>query len=230
MCCPDVLRIYSLLRKRFGFQNWWPGDTADEILIGAVLTQQTSWNNVEKALRNLKAAGALSVEAVSAIGIGRLERLIKPSGFYRQKARRLKSLCSKIMSYGSLEGFFSMPIGELRRELLGLSGIGPETADSIILYAAGKPSFVIDAYTRRAMERICGVGASESYEELQEYFSSRIRRSTKLYKDMHAQFVELCKHYCKKSEPICAECPLRRYCSFGRARLGRAKNGAAHPE
>ena len=213
---PDPMKIYSLLRERFGFLDWWPGETRDEILIGAVLTQQTSWKNVEKALANLREADSLSVSAIAEMRIPMLERLIRPSGFYRQKALRLKLLCSKIMSYGSLDTFLSIPYAKLRSELLGCNGIGPETADSIVLYAAGKPSFVIDAYTRRIMQRICGIGESESYGELQRYFSSRLTRSAKLYKDMHAQFVQLGKSNCRKTSPECGTCPMLSICAFGK--------------
>ena len=210
----DPLSIYRLLRKRFGFLNWWPGDTKDEIIIGAVLTQQTSWRNVEKAISNLRDAGALSIEAISSIDMKRLDRLITPSGFHRQKAARLKALSASIISeYGSLEKFLSMPTAMLRERLLSMNGIGPETADSIILYAAGRPVFVIDAYTRREMQRICGIGEAESYSWLQEYFHRELGPKTALFKDMHAQFVELGKRYCRKS-PKCQDCPLGDVCMF----------------
>ena len=209
--------IYGLLRKRFGFLDWWPGETRDEILIGAILTQQTSWRNVEKAISSLRDANALSVKAISSMRIGMLEKLIRSSGFYRQKARRLKKLCSHIISeYGSLGRFLSMDIDRLRPELLAMDGIGQETADAIVLYAAGKPSFVIDAYTIRAMERIAGKGRRFGYAELQGYFTERLPRDVELYKDMHAQFVELGKRYCLKTKPICNECPLAGICSHGK--------------
>ena len=209
--------IYRLLRKRFGFLDWWPGESRDEILIGAILTQQTSWRNVEKAISSLKDANALSVKAISSIDTKRLERLIRSSGFYRQKAARLKKLCRHIISeYGSLGKFLSMDADKLRQELLSMEGIGQETADAIVLYAAGKPSFVIDAYTIRAMERIIGKGRRFSYTDLQGYFTERLPRDVELYKDMHAQFVELGKRYCFKTKPLCSECPLIGICSYGK--------------
>ena len=212
---PDL--IYRLLRKRFGFLNWWPGETRDEILIGAILTQQTSWRNVEKAISSLRDANALSVKAISSMRVGVLEELIRSSGFYRQKARRLKKLCSHIISeYGSLGRFLSMDMDRLRSELLAMDGIGQETADAIALYAAGKPSFVIDAYTIRAMERISGNGKSFGYGDLQKYFMERLPLDVELYKDMHAQFVELGKRYCLKTKPLCNECPLAEICAYGK--------------
>ncbi len=213
----DPNLIYKLLRKRFGFLDWWPGESSDEIIIGAILTQQTSWRNVEKALASLKDADALSIKAISSIGIRDLERLIRSSGFYRQKARRLKNLCKHIISeYGSLHKFLSIGMESLRSELLSMDGIGQETADAIVLYAAGKQSFVIDAYTTRAMERISGSEKRFGYGELQRYFMESLPRDLDLYKDFHAQFVELGKHYCLKTKPVCAECPLKRNCAYGR--------------
>lgn len=212
--------IYRLLRKRFGFLDWWPGESSDEILIGAVLTQQTSWRNVEKAISSLRDANALSVKAISSIDTKKLEKLIRSSGFYRQKAARLKKLCRHIISeYGSLRKFLSMDADKLRQELLSMEGIGQETADAIVLYAAGKPSFVIDAYTIRAMERIIGKGRRFSYTDLQGYFTERLPRDVELYKDMHAQFVELGKRYCFKTKPLCSECPLAGVCSYGKGSI-----------
>jgi len=208
--------IYRILRRRFGFLNWWPGETKAEILIGAVLTQQTSWKNVEKAIAELKRNNALSIEKIAKMNIGKLERLIRQSGFYRQKARRLKSICTYILKrHGSIEAMFRQDIAELRKELLSLNGVGRETADSIILYASEKPIFVIDAYTRRAMSRISGGVISEEtdYDTLRAYFESRIKKDITLYKDFHAQFVELGKNYCK-SKPLCKECPLNRVCIY----------------
>lgn len=209
------MEIYALLRRRFGFLDWWPGDTKFEILVGAILTQQTSWKNVEKALANLKRAHALNLKRLAHIDKNELESYIRPSGFYRQKAWRLKGVCSYILSnYGTLERFFSRNAAELRNELLSLNGIGEETADSIVLYAAEKPVFVVDAYTRRAMHRITGIDEKISYGELQRFFESRAKKDVGLYKDMHAQFVELGKNYCK-TVPKCLECPLNSVCLHG---------------
>ncbi len=207
-------RLYKLLRDRFGFLNWWPGDTRDEILIGAVLTQNTSWKNVEKAIKNLKAADMLSIEKISHARIPQLQSMIRPSGYYRQKAQRLKGICKYITAnYGTLNCFFSQDTPKLRAELLSLSGIGPETADSILLYSAGKPVFVIDAYTRRAVQRIYGEKHEMGYSDLQSLLQGHVPADLRLYKDFHAQFVELGKNYCKK-KPLCGACPLRQICNY----------------
>lgn len=189
-----------------------------------MLTQQTTWKNVEKAIANLRDAGCLSMERIADARIGELERLIRPSGYYRQKARRLRNLCRSIVGeYGSLKGLLILEKRALREALLSYSGIGKETADSIVLYAANKPAFVIDAYTKRAMHRINPEMPEDiEYDRLQEYFERSVKRRLDLYKDFHAQFVELGKNYCRKRDPLCGRCPLRDMCSTGISR----KNGA----
>ena len=219
---PCFLEVYETLRGHFGFLDWWPGDTADEILIGAVLTQNTSWKNVEKAILNLKKEGMLSVKRISTASITKLQRMIRPSGYYRQKALRLKGICSHITAnYATLENFFSQDTADLRKELLSLNGIGPETADSIILYSAEKLIFVIDAYTRRAVQRIYGEKNEHGYAELQSLMQRSIPPDIKLYNDFHAQFVELGKNYCRK-KPVCGECPLHGACRYA---MASAKTG-----
>ena len=219
---PKPALLYNTMRKRFGFLDWWPGETKDEVLIGAILTQQTSWKNVEKAIANLKNAGAISLRGIARMRKDRIEALIRPSGFYRQKAKRLKETCAYIYrNYGSLDKFFSRDKEALREELLGLNGIGNETADSIILYAAEKPAFVIDEYTRRVMGRVSGIYAgNKSYEEIQDFFEKGLERDVALYKEAHAQFVELGKNYCR-AKPLCAGCPLEKICLYGsKIRIG----------
>ncbi|MGC8670152.1 MAG: endonuclease III domain-containing protein [Candidatus Micrarchaeia archaeon] len=211
-------RIYKLLLRRFGFQNWWPGETSFEVFVGAILTQQTSWKNVEKAIAALKKAQCLNLDCIATIDISQLEMLIRPSGYYRQKAKRLKSICRAIkINYGSLESFFNTNVNELRERLLNFNGIGKETADSIILYAANKPVFVIDLYTRRALNRINRISMLKDYDALQMYFYRNVKPDINLYKDIHAQFVELGKKYCKK-DPECEQCPLKNYCSFANSK------------
>lgn len=211
------IAVYKKLRRRFGFLNWWPGDTPFEIFIGAILTQQTSWKNVEKAITNIKKANCMSLDCIAETDLRKLEQLVKPAGYYHQKAARLKSITSSIYKeYGSLDKLFELSKDELRNKLLSYKGIGKETADSIILYAAGKPIFVIDAYTKRIMHRVEGTPLSISYDELQEYFENSVKNDLMLYKDMHAQFVELGKQFCKK-EPLCNECPLKYICRYGAA-------------
>ena len=208
------MELYGCMRSAFGFLHWWPGDTKDEIFIGAILTQQTTWLNVEKAISNLKRSRALSISALSKMKTRDIEKLVKPSGYYKQKAKRLISLSSAIISnYGSLEGLFGLGQKELRRTLLDMNGIGPETADSIVLYAAGKPTFVIDAYTKRIMHRVFGTAADISYDSLKAAFESALPKKLGLYKDFHAQFVELGKRYCK-AKPACSECPALGLCQY----------------
>lgn len=211
---PDL--IYQKLRAHFGFLDWWPGETRFEIFVGAILTQQTTWKNVEKALANLKSDKSLSIEKIADMKLQRLQRLIRPSGFYRQKAKRLKNICKSIVKdYDSFDELLKIDANGLRKVLLSYNGIGEETADSIILYASNKPIFVIDAYTRRAMSRINpAISKKIEYEELRSYFESRIRKDARIYKDFHAQFVELGKNYCK-TRPLCNNCPLNKICSHG---------------
>ncbi|MCL5427785.1 MAG: endonuclease III domain-containing protein [Candidatus Marsarchaeota archaeon] len=209
---PGFIDIYRAMRARFGFLDWWPGDTPDEILLGAILAQSTSWKNAERAIANLRAAGLLSVHRIARARLGALRQAARPSGYYNQKALRLKSICSHIVSkHHGLAGFFSQDAVALRRELLSLNGIGPETADSIILYAAEKPVFVIDAYTRRAVQRIYDEEEERGYDELQSIIQASIPRDVALYNDFHAQFVELGKNYCRK-KPLCGRCPLSGIC------------------
>lgn len=216
----DPSRVYKRLRSRFGFLDWWPGDTKLEIFVGAILTQQTSWKNVELAIANLKRADCLDFYKLSKISTRKLESLLRPSGFYKQKATRISSICKRIRKdYGSMDNLFKLEKDELRKTLLSYNGIGNETADSIMLYAAEKPSFVIDAYTRRAMHRMDPrINEDMGYEDLQRYFESRVEKKLILYKDMHAQFVELGKRYCK-AKPACSGCPLGDLCKYGGKKL-----------
>ncbi|MDE1860173.1 MAG: endonuclease III domain-containing protein [Candidatus Micrarchaeota archaeon] len=214
-----MLGLYEELRKNFGYRHWWPGETEDEITIGAILTQQVSWTNVEKAIKNLKENDMLSLAAIADANLPELERLVRPTGFFRQKARRLRNFAQYVArTHGSLGIMFRKDSAGLRKELLDIDGVGPETADSIMLYAAGKRIFVIDAYTRRIMSRMYGTPDDMGYDELQEYISSRIPGSTKLYNDFHAQFVELGKNYCR-TKPLCDMCPVKRHCSYYKAQM-----------
>jgi endonuclease-3 related protein len=199
-----LTEIYSLLLKVLGPQKWWPlrGDFSPanwEICVGAVLTQNTSWKNVEKALENLEQASILSREDILKTTPETLAQTIRPAGYFNQKARKLKELAS-----------FN---GEPTREgLLSLWGIGKETADSILLYAYNKPYFVIDAYTRRVFSRLGLIKGDEGYDELRLLFEKSIPRDVGLYKEYHALIVNLGKNICKK-EPLCGECPLSGICS-----------------
>jgi len=196
----DLTDTYNLLYNRFGPQHWWPGDTEYEIVLGAVLTQNTNWGNVEKAIGNLKQKGLLNPKGIMRAKKDALAQLIRPSGYYNQKAERLKAITEWYMKFDR-----KMKTKELRKELLSIKGVGPETADSILLYALGRPVFVIDAYTKRMCERH-GVNL-ETYDEYQKYFEGRLPRNARKYNEFHALIVRLGKDYCRK-KPRCEGCPL----------------------
>jgi len=202
--------IYDTLLDTFGPQQWWPGDTPFEIMIGAVLTQNTAWTNVETAIDNLKAANMLSFEALATINVETLADLIRPSGYYNQKAARLKGLILYIADkHGNLQAFFDQETLALREELLSIKGIGPETADSISLYAAEKPTFVVDTYTHRIFSRHNLLAEESEYHEIQEMFMDELPKDMQLYNEYHALIVRLGKEYCKKTKPRCNECPIK---------------------
>lgn len=205
-----LLRYYRRLRRHFGHRNWWPARTRFEVILGALLTQNTSWNNVEKALTNLRRADALTATKLSRLSPARLARLLRPSGYYRQKTRAVRGFLAHLNNgyRGSLARLLARPTTELREELLALRGIGPETADSILLYAAGRPVFVIDAYTRRVLARHGLAQPNAAYEQLQDYFETHLPRRAALYNDFHAQLVAVGKNFCHRERPDCAACPL----------------------
>lgn len=205
----QLLEIYQRLLRHFGPQSWWPGDTPLEIMVGAVLTQNTNWLNVEKAIANLKDAGLLALPALSEVPVEALAWQIKPSGYYNLKAQRLKNLVAAVgRSNEDLEDFLSSDLDILRDKLLQIKGIGPETADSIILYAAEKPIFVIDAYTHRILNRHDLIWEESDYHELQEMFMGSIPAEVPLYNEYHALLVRLGKEFCLKRKPQCDGCPL----------------------
>ena len=204
-----LLDVYEALRSAFGHRGWWPGESPFEIMVGAVLTQRTNWRNVRKAVESLKDAGCLAPEALAALEVAELERLIRPAGYYRQKAARLKVLANWLLERAggdpaNLEG---VPTDALREELLALRGIGPETADSMLLYALERPTFVVDAYTKRVVVRHGLLDEGCSYFELKDLFEQALPEDLGLYKDYHAQIVELGKRCCRP-RPRCATCPL----------------------
>jgi endonuclease III related protein len=195
-----MIEIYNLFLNLFGHKNWWPADTPFEVVVGAVLTQQTRWENVEKAIRNLKEKELMAAEPLSRADLENLEGLVRCTGFYRQKAKRLKIIST---FFYENPGIFNKPVNELRDILLSLNGVGEETADSIVLYAADKPKFVIDAYTKR-MCRCMGIEGD--YGELQSLFEGSIPQNVPLYKEFHALIVEYGKQFCGKKR--CDECVL----------------------
>ena len=210
----DLIEIHDILFEKFGPQHWWPAETPFEVVVGAILTQSTAWKNVEKAIANLKKEGSLSPEGLRRIEEKKLSRLIRPAGYYNAKTRKLKEFIKHLYKNhgGDLEPMLNTPPAGLRRELLSIWGIGPETADSIILYAAEKPVFVVDAYTKRIFSRLCYVDGKIGYEGLKEFSEKNLPRDVKVYNEFHALLVRLGKDYCRKTKPLCNECPLEKRC------------------
>lgn len=205
-----LLRIFRLLIERYGPQGWWPADSKLECIIGAILAQNTSWKNVEKAIENLKRGGLLSLEALSRASIEEISTLIKPSGYYNQKAIKIKNFINFLEDAynGDLERMLGEETWSLREKLLGLKGIGPETADSILLYASGKPIFVVDAYTIRILGRHGIIEKDSSYQRVQETLMEALPEDSELFSEFHALLVRLAKDHCRKGEAICMGCPL----------------------
>ncbi|MBI2875950.1 MAG: endonuclease III domain-containing protein [Candidatus Tectomicrobia bacterium] len=206
--------VYVRLREHFGPQRrgpygWWPGETAFEVAIGAILTQNTAWQNVEKALARLKARELLTPQALQEIPQEELAALSVPAGYFNVKARRLKTFVGFLWehSQGNLEALLREDLTILRPRLLGIQGIGPETADSILLYAGGHPIFVVDAYTQRIFSRHRWIREKASYAELQELFLQHLSRDPLLYNEYHGLLVNLGKYHCKR-KPLCSTCPL----------------------
>ncbi len=201
--------LYDALMARFGPQDWWPGGTPFEVMVGAVLTQNTNWKNVEKAIENLKRQRLLDPFALHAVPVERLGELIRPSGYYNIKARRLKNLTALLVEEyaGDLQALFSGPLDEVQRRLLRVRGVGLETADSIILYAAERPTFVIDSYTCRVISRHGLVMPGACYEEVKSLFEDNLPRDVRLFNEYHALLVRVAKEYCRK-RARCQGCPL----------------------
>ena len=217
--------LYKTLLSHFGKQGWWPAEDKFEVIVGAILTQNTAWKNVEKAIDRLKKEKVLSLDGILNIEREVLKELIKPSGFYNQKADRLKSFVEYIdKNYkGNLNLFLHRDTNKVREELLSLNGIGLETADSILLYAGDHAIFVVDAYTRRLCKRLPLLKGMDcdDYESIRKKIERELKRKikdekelVKIYKELHALIVKLAKTYCKK-KPVCKKCPLMKKCSFG---------------
>ncbi len=208
-----LTQTYDILLDHFGPQNWWPGDTDFEICVGAILTQNTNWQNVEKAIHNLKARKVLNPKALYNLPIKELARLIKPSGYFNIKAKRLRHFLELLVTQngGSLKKVFTGEMYEIRKRLLEVNGIGPETADSMLLYAGNFPIFVIDAYTKRIFFRLGFCDKDVSYHNLQLFFMNNLSLNVPLYNEYHALLVMLGKHYCKP-KPLCKECPMLKRC------------------
>jgi endonuclease-3 related protein len=208
-----LLKIYNQLLEHFGHQQWWPAEKKFEIIVGAILTQRTSWKNVEKVIQNLKKKKLLEPKKLFQLPIKKLEGLIKPCGFYKIKAKRLRSFLKFFIDKynGNLEEMFKTSLDELRKELLSVHGIGHETCDSILLYVGEMSVFVVDAYTFRLCKRYPLI-YSKDYEEVRKFFENNLPKDVNLFKEFHALIVELGKNYCK-TKPLCEECPLRGDCN-----------------
>jgi endonuclease III related protein len=202
--------VYERLLRAFGPQKWWPGDSPFEIIVGAVLVQNTAWRNVERAIENLRDAGLMQPQALYTLPEKELAELIRPAGYYQVKARRLRNLLRLVVERydGSLDAMFRTDLETLREELLSVSGIGPETADAILLYAAEKPTFVVDTYTHRVLARHGWIGYDAGYHDIKDHFESSLPADAALYNEYHALMVRLGKDYCRKSGPMCEACPL----------------------
>ena len=206
----QLTEIYQLLFDRFGPQHWWPGETQFEIVIGAILTQNTSWANVEKAIANLKSAGSLNAEALHNLDHAQLAQLIRPAGYFNIKAKRLMSFLNWLFENydGRLTNLEGINTYQLRPELLSVKGIGPETADSVLLYAFDRPVFVVDAYTARIAVRHHLIEPDAGYAQLQDLFQSNLQQDVHLFNEYHALLVRLGKEFCKP-KPKCPDCPLQ---------------------
>ncbi len=210
-----IQRIYQQLFAAYGPQHWWPGDSPWEVIVGAILTQSAAWINVEKAIANLKAAELLDPLAIYQASQERLAQLIYPSGYYHAKSRKLKAFAQRLQEgyAGDLANLFALALPALRQELLSIHGIGPETADSIILYAANQPIFVIDAYTTRILARLGLAEPQTRYQDLQSLFMDNLPHQADLFNEYHALLVHLGKYVCKK-RPLCGQCPVEAECVF----------------
>ena len=212
-----LAEIYRRLYGAYGSQGWWPGDSAFEVIAGAILTQSTAWTNVEKALSAMREAGCWSFEAIAALPEPELAEIIRSSGYYNAKARKLRSFANHVLARGGLELLFAQGTAPLRAELLSIHGIGDETADDIVVYAAGKPSFVIDSYTRRIIDRmeLSPAGRNPGYASYQALFHDNLPAETPLFNEFHALLDHHAKVTCRKRQPRCQDCCLIDLCPTG---------------
>ena len=213
---PPLRQAYRLMHRAHGHLQWWPADSSFEICVGAILTQNTSWRNVELAIANLKRSRVLSPKKIRALSHRNLAQLIRPAGYFNIKAKRLRNFVDVVVEqYGaSLKRFFKGDTATVRERLLAINGVGPETADSMLLYAGGHHSFVIDAYTKRIFERHNWCGADAEYDTLQSLCTDSLSQKSgaarlDYWQDFHAQLVAVGNHYCKPRNPLCDECPLK---------------------
>jgi endonuclease-3 related protein len=212
----ELQRVYEKLLAAYGPQHWWPADSPFEVMVGAVLTQNTAWRNVERAIANLDAAQALTPSAIAHLPPAELAALIRPAGYFNVKARRLQALCRFVLEAGGEDALAQQPTVELRHALLAVHGVGAETADDILLYAFGRPVFVIDTYTRRLLRRLGLAGGDEGYEELRLGIEQALGLQAQRFNELHGLIVHHAKVACG-AKPRCTGCCLRRICPEGRA-------------
>jgi endonuclease-3 related protein len=207
----ELMRYFRAMSQELGAMHWWPARTPFEVIVGAILTQSTSWGNVERAIANLQAARMLTPSAIVRSRTARLAALVRPSGYFRQKAKKLKAFARFLQREygGSLKRMFNSPTANLREKLLSVHGIGPETADSILLYAGNHPVFVVDAYTHRIFGRHGITGNKPDYERVRAMFEAALPPDPQLLNEFHALIVNTGKNWCRKSVPRCEQCPLR---------------------
>ena len=205
--CDKLTGLYERLLDAYGPQRWWPAESAFEVIVGAMLTQNTSWKNVERAITSLKATGNLDLDRIAALPRDDLAGLIRSSGFFNVKAMRLKNLCGWLQSRGGLDALSEWDTGRLRQSLLSINGVGPETADDILLYAFDRPVFVIDNYTRRLLKKLGMTGGQEDYETLRQMFEACLARDHRLYNEYHALIVRHAKEKCTDDDR-CRHCAV----------------------
>jgi endonuclease-3 related protein len=215
---PPLDEYYGALFAAFGPQRWWPGETPFEVIVGAILTQNTSWTNAERAIANLRASKLLSPAAIARAPLNRLEELVRSSGYFRQKALKLKAFCDflRVEYGGSLKSMFAAPTAALREQLLDVFGIGPETADSILLYAGRHGIFVVDAYTKRMLARHGWIDENAPYERIRSMVERQFPGDVQRFNEFHALIVNMGKQFCRARQPLCAECPLGWHLEEGR--------------
>jgi len=227
-----LIRYYDRLLQRLGPQGWWPARTRLEVILGAILTQNTNWNNAALALKGLRKAGLLELGRLRKASRAELEACIRPAGFFRQKARAIRGFLDWLFAKhgGSLAKPFQHPAAALRRELLQINGLGAETADAILLYAGRKPFFVADAYTRRILSRHGLLLASANYSQAQQFLHRHLPPEHTLFNEFHALLVEVGKRYCKRHEPQCSQCPLQEFLPGGREERAMQLAGSSSEE
>lgn len=210
---PEIHKAYQALLKHYGPQHWWPAKTRQEMMIGAILTQNTAWTNVEKALSNLRKNGALNFQSLEKVSRDELAEWIRPAGYFNQKSGYIKEMIGMLRTRfaDSLNKLFALDSSSLRQELLSWKGIGPETADSIILYAAKKPVFVVDAYTKRICARHGWIAETAKYDDVARLFNGHLPEDVQLFNEYHALIVRVCKDHCSAKNPKCTGCPLEKF-------------------